>query len=384
MTTPLPSLFVAGGAPEDVGEAIAYARFMRRLGGLLPRPQAVVAISSSWESALQQVGPALRPALGSGMESSGGETLGLGSAQGSVQGSAQGGLALIDAALPLEIARLLEQEGIACELDEARVLDDSIIELLTLLFPAAELPVVALSVNPKRAPEEHYRIGQALAELRRQGVLVVGCGSGAFGRELPAGESDEASRAGGANGGSGASRMGSASGGERESYYGGEWKEGREGAESEHGSADASQTGSADWGERESHYGGHRDEGMSAALVSRLLHEPRFDEWLAEQLETWNLTALFACERRAPGSGEVLPASGRWAALLLAMGTADAEPRALRLYRSDCFDPLGPGCWGFGAGERLTSELEMAFGSEAGDEENGGARELDTEEDDGD
>jgi len=318
VTIAMPSLFVAGGVPEHAGEDIAYARFVRRLGSLLPRPRAIVAVSPHWESALQQIGAALRPALGR------------------AAGGASAEPVLIDVALPLEIARLLEQEGIACAIDETRALDGSLLQLLTLLFPAAEFPVVALSVNPKRAPEEHYRIGQALAELRCQGVLVVGSGSAPDRPGLMAGGGKLMADGGGKQVTDGGKLM--PDGG----------KPVTDGGESV-----------TDGGEPMPD-GGKYDEG-GGAVSGGSARAQRFDEWLAEQLETWNLAALFDCERRAPYGGEALPASGRWATLLLAMGAADAEQRALRLYRSDRFAPLRPGCWMFGAAEQLAAELEEAF-----------------------
>ena len=45
-------------------------------------------------------------------------------------------------------------------------------------------PVIALSVNPAQTAKWHYRLGQALAPLRAEGVLVVG--SGGFSHNLRA------------------------------------------------------------------------------------------------------------------------------------------------------------------------------------------------------
>jgi len=45
---------------------------------------------------------------------------------------------------------------------------------LSLVFPEADVPVVQLSVQLQQGPECHYRLGQALAPLRKEGVLIVG------------------------------------------------------------------------------------------------------------------------------------------------------------------------------------------------------------------
>ena len=44
------------------------------------------------------------------------------------------------------------------------------------MYPAADIPVVELSVPLQFAPKDLYRIGEALAPLRREGALIIGSG----------------------------------------------------------------------------------------------------------------------------------------------------------------------------------------------------------------
>jgi 4,5-DOPA dioxygenase extradiol len=44
------------------------------------------------------------------------------------------------------------------------------------IYPEADIPVVALSVNPGLSPEEYYRIGKAIEPLREKDVLIIGSG----------------------------------------------------------------------------------------------------------------------------------------------------------------------------------------------------------------
>lgn len=44
------------------------------------------------------------------------------------------------------------------------------------MYPAADIPVVPLAVQPLADAIAHHRLGQALAGLARDGVLVIGSG----------------------------------------------------------------------------------------------------------------------------------------------------------------------------------------------------------------
>jgi aromatic ring-opening dioxygenase catalytic subunit (LigB family) len=74
------------------------------------------------------------------------------------------------------VAELLEAAGIACKYDHDRGFDHGVFIPLKVAFPRADVPIVQLSLLASLDPAEHIRLGQALAPLRDEGVLIVGSG----------------------------------------------------------------------------------------------------------------------------------------------------------------------------------------------------------------
>jgi 4,5-DOPA dioxygenase extradiol len=56
-------------------------------------------------------------------------------------------------------------------------LDHGTWSVLKPMFPAADIPVVQLSLDDSRPPAEHLQLGQRLRALRERGVLIVGSGN---------------------------------------------------------------------------------------------------------------------------------------------------------------------------------------------------------------
>lgn len=79
-------------------------------------------------------------------------------------------------ALAQQVRDLLREAGIGSAEDAVRGFDHGVFVPLLLMYPQAEIPIVQLSLQAGLDPAVHLAIGQALAPLREQGVLIVGSG----------------------------------------------------------------------------------------------------------------------------------------------------------------------------------------------------------------
>lgn len=139
--------------------------FLRGLGGLFDRPRAILVVSAHWETAL--------PALNAVSRN---ETIydfrGFPAALYQLTYPAPGAPGLAG-----EIAQRLRAAGFDAQIDDRRGLDHGAWVPLYLAYPQADIPVLELSVQTDLGTAHHVRLGEALAWLRDEGVLIVGSGS---------------------------------------------------------------------------------------------------------------------------------------------------------------------------------------------------------------
>jgi 4,5-DOPA dioxygenase extradiol len=164
--TPLPTLFVSHGSPMLAIQDSPARRFLQSLGKSLPRPPAIVVVSAHWESS---GGPAVSLAeTPETIHDFGGFPPALFAIQYPASGSPE---------IASKVAQQLEHAGYPVKVSLQRGLDHGAWVPLMLMYPNADIPVFQVSVLRGAGAAEHERLGQALALLRNDGVLVIGSGS---------------------------------------------------------------------------------------------------------------------------------------------------------------------------------------------------------------
>jgi 4,5-DOPA dioxygenase extradiol len=75
------------------------------------------------------------------------------------------------------VHQLLDAAGIASQVVADGGLDHGIWTPLRSIYPAADVPVLPLAWVPTQSPAQQFALGEALAPLADEGVLVIGTGS---------------------------------------------------------------------------------------------------------------------------------------------------------------------------------------------------------------
>jgi aromatic ring-opening dioxygenase catalytic subunit (LigB family) len=74
------------------------------------------------------------------------------------------------------VRALLKRAGLDCREDPNQGFDHGTFVPLGLMYPNADMPIVLLSLKSSYDAAEHIKVGQAIASLRDEGILIVGSG----------------------------------------------------------------------------------------------------------------------------------------------------------------------------------------------------------------
>lgn len=160
-----PALFVPHGVPTFALAPGAAGAALAQAAARLPRPRAVVVVSPHWDTELPAVGFAEAPATIH-------DYWGFPAPLYDIRYPAPGDPALAEA-----VCRRLEAAGFPVRRDAARGLDHGAWIPLRTLYPAADVPVVPLSIQSHLGPLHHYRLGETLAPLLDEGILLLATGN---------------------------------------------------------------------------------------------------------------------------------------------------------------------------------------------------------------
>ena len=168
----LPTYFLShGGGPwpfmmDQVGHLYAKLdaslRDMPRQLGVTPK--AVLVITAHWEESEFALSASPRPPM---IYDYGGFPPHTYEVKYSAPGSPE---------LAAQVKALLEAGGHAAQLDTQRGFDHGTFSAMYPIYPAADVPIVQLSLKRGLDPQTHLEVGRLLAPLRHQGILIVGSG----------------------------------------------------------------------------------------------------------------------------------------------------------------------------------------------------------------
>jgi len=161
-------LFIShGGGPMpllgDPGHSEMVA-CLKSIASRIPRPEAVIVVSAHWEAHTPTITARKNPPLIY-------DYYGFPEESYRIQYPCLG-----EPVLATEIQQLLSRAGIDANLDEQRGFDHGLFIPLKIMYPAAEIPCVQLSLVHTLDPLTHIAIGRALEPLRNRNLLVIGSG----------------------------------------------------------------------------------------------------------------------------------------------------------------------------------------------------------------
>ena len=159
----MPVLFTGHGSPMNGIEDNLFSREWAALPATMPVPRAVIVVSAHWYTRGTAVTAMDFPET---IHDFGGFPRELFAVQYPAPGSPE---------IAAETAGLLQGAGVT--LDHDWGLDHGAWTILRHMFPAADIPVLQLSIDYTKSPAAHYELAGELAQLRRRGVLIMGSGN---------------------------------------------------------------------------------------------------------------------------------------------------------------------------------------------------------------
>lgn len=167
-TLPASALYIShGGGPLPLLGEPSHREMvdgLTHIVNLFAKPKAIIVVSAHWEAEKPSITSAAHPELlydYSGFPPEAYEI------KYPVPGNPQ---------LAEKMGHAFQKAGIRIEMDESRGLDHGLFVPLKIMYPAADIPCLQLSLMNSLDPADHIQMGKALAELAKENVLFLGSG----------------------------------------------------------------------------------------------------------------------------------------------------------------------------------------------------------------
>jgi 4,5-DOPA dioxygenase extradiol len=159
----MPAIFLGYGNPMNALRRNSYSERWAEIGASIARPKGVLCVSAHWYVP--------------------GAAVTINTAPRTIHDFGGFPRELYDVIYPApgdpDLARRIQKllSPVEVNLEERWGLDHGTWSVLRHVYPQADVPVVQLSIDETKPATLHYEIGQRLAPLREEGVLIVGSGN---------------------------------------------------------------------------------------------------------------------------------------------------------------------------------------------------------------
>lgn len=162
-TNKMPVLFLGHGSPMNAIEENEFVQGFRQVGKEIPKPNAILCISAHWETKGTWVTAMQNPRT---IHDFGGFPQALYEVQYPAPGNPE---------LAKETQELVKSTQVG--LDDKWGLDHGAWSVIKHMYPNADIPVIQMSLDYGRTPQQHFELAKEIAALRQKGVLIVGSGN---------------------------------------------------------------------------------------------------------------------------------------------------------------------------------------------------------------